>query len=72
MRRLSYKKALRSFSLVMFWLWQKDFDKKALTYEKCLHKMLMKLTIGWVRHYFIDTLLSLLFTNNHGCGGQRY
>jgi len=39
-----YESALRSFSLIVFWLWQKDFGKKALAYEKCECKMLMKLT----------------------------
>jgi len=30
----------------MFWVWQKDFGKKALLYEKRVRKMLMKLTSG--------------------------
>jgi hypothetical protein len=30
----------------MFWLWQKDFGKKTLLYEKRARKMLMKLTTG--------------------------
>jgi len=42
--RFSYKNALCSFSLVVFWLLQKNFGKKALSYEKRAHKMLMKLT----------------------------
>jgi len=29
----SYESALRSFSLVTFWLWRKDFGKKALLYK---------------------------------------
>jgi len=33
-----YESALSSFSLVMFWLWQKDFGKKALSYKKALIK----------------------------------
>jgi len=45
--RFLYESTLRSFSLVMFWLWQKAFGKKAHSYEKRVHKMLMKLTIEW-------------------------
>jgi hypothetical protein len=37
---------LRNFFLVTFWLWQKDFGKKALSHKKRAHKMLMKLTTG--------------------------
>ncbi len=45
---LSPKKSC-SFSLVTFWLWRKDFGKKALSYKKCAHKMLMKVTHGDAR-----------------------
>jgi len=43
--RFLYKSALRSFSLVTFWLWQNDFDEKSTFVQKSAHKMLMKLTI---------------------------
>jgi len=36
------QKRFQQLSLVVFWLWRKDFGKKALLYEKCAHKMLMK------------------------------
>ncbi len=39
-----YESALLSFSLVTFWLWQKDFGKKALSFKNCMRKMLIKLT----------------------------
>ncbi len=43
-----FRMKVRSFSLVMFWLWRKDFGngKKALSYKKRESKMLMKLTPG--------------------------
>jgi len=42
--RFLNKSASLSFSLVKFWLWQKDFGKKTLSYEKHACKILMKLT----------------------------
>ncbi len=30
----SYKSALRRFSVIMLWLWWRDFGKKALSYKK--------------------------------------
>jgi len=39
-----YKSALRSFSLVTFWLWKKDFGEKSTFVQNGLSKMLMKLT----------------------------
>jgi len=48
----SYKSELSSFSLVTFWQWQKDFGKKALSYEKRVRKMLMKLTPSHAFQYY--------------------
>jgi len=44
MRAFFVQKIIAQLFLVTFWLWQKDFGKKRLSYEKCARKMLMKLT----------------------------
>jgi len=40
------QKIIAQLFLVTFWLWQKDFGKKALSYKKRACKILMKLTPG--------------------------
>jgi hypothetical protein len=40
-----YKRALRNFSLVTFWLWRKDFGKKVLLYKQHERKILKLATV---------------------------
>jgi len=47
----TYNSALRIFSLVTFWLWQKEFGKKKLLCKK--RKMLMKLTIALSKKFAV-------------------
>jgi len=46
-------KVLCAASLVTFWLWQRDFGKKKLSYKKLVRKMLMKLTTGTAIRFYV-------------------
>jgi len=47
-------------SVDAFWGWQNDFGKKALLYEKCVLKMLMKLTTAsWQLAFSLYQCLSV-------------